>query len=198
MSTIAENILSKIFSLPDSAIFIADDFLDCGARESVCRALIRLAKKGTIRRILPGLYDKPEYCGFLNALSPPAISDIPEILARKNHWNIAPDGNAALNRLGLDTQVPARRVYNSSGPSRFFRIGNAVIEFRHVAPGLLKAKNRITLLIVQAMTMPAKYFTADQMKYLSTRLTEMDKNQICADLPDVPKKFRSKLQKIIG
>ncbi len=52
-------------------------------------------------------------------------------LARKFKWNIVPNGPTSLYLLGLSTQVPARYVYISSGPSKKYDLLGAVLEFRH-------------------------------------------------------------------
>ena len=54
-------------------------------------------------------------------------------LARKFRWNIQPTGMAALNALGLSTQVQARYAYMSDGPNRQYRIGKSDLIFLHTA-----------------------------------------------------------------
>ncbi|MBN1578828.1 MAG: hypothetical protein JW913_19870 [Chitinispirillaceae bacterium] len=41
----------------------------------------------------------------------PDIWSITQTIARKNGWKIVPSGEAALNALGLSTQVPGRYVF---------------------------------------------------------------------------------------
>lgn len=196
--SLTEKIRKKIISFPDSAIFMARDFLEYGSRESIRHALKRLAAKGFIRRILPGIYDFPKFRPILNSYSPPAFQDLPDAIARKFHWTIVPEGNAVLNRLGIDTQVPAKCVYNSSGPSRIFRIGKAVLEFRHVAPSFLKATHMITKMIMQIMLLPEKHFMPDRRAYLSSRLTEDDRLNLKDDLENIPGKYRARMLEVIG
>lgn len=52
-------------------------------------------------------------------------------LARKYKWHIVPNGPTSLYLLGFSTQVPARYVYISSGPSKKYDLLGSVLEFRH-------------------------------------------------------------------
>ena len=54
---------------------------------------------GVVRRILKGVYEKPEYSEMLKeyvATNPDAVA---KALARSYHWTIAPCGNTALRYL---------------------------------------------------------------------------------------------------
>ena len=72
-------------------------------------------------------------------------------MARANKWIVAPAGDAALNTLGLDTQVPARHVYVSSGPYKTYSYGPYTIELRHRANRDLLSCSPITRIVVQAL-----------------------------------------------
>ena len=52
----------------------------------------------------------------------PSIDEVINCLARKHKWIICPTGNAALNIMGLSTQVPASYTYLSSGPYKEYLI----------------------------------------------------------------------------
>ena len=43
-------------------------------------------------------------------------------IARNYNWTIAPTGDAALNLLGISTQVPSKWEYVSSGPYKEYNI----------------------------------------------------------------------------
>ena len=74
-----------------------------------------------------------------------------QALARKFNWRIQPSGDAALNLLGLSTQVPARWEYLSDGPSREYELGSATLAFRKSALKDAGFKLRESGLLVQAM-----------------------------------------------
>ena len=81
------------------------------------KALSRLAQKGTIRRLARGLCDYPESHPVMGLLMP-GPDAIAGALAGKAGIRLQPSGAYAANRLGLSTQVPARILYLTDGPSR--------------------------------------------------------------------------------
>ena len=85
-------------------------------------------------------------CDWLMRPLPGARAD-----ARANKWIVAPSGDAALNALGLDTQVPANLVYVSSGPYKRYKYGPYEIELRHRANRDLLDCSQATCTIVQAL-----------------------------------------------
>ncbi len=72
-------------------------------------------------------------------------------LARKFNWRIQPSGDAALNLLGLSTQVPGNWVYLSDGPGRKYAIGQHFLEFKKSALKDVGFKYRESGLVVQAL-----------------------------------------------
>jgi hypothetical protein len=81
----------------------------------------------------------------------PDIDQVARALARKFRWRIQPSGATALNLLGLSTQVPARAVYLSDGPTRGYKIGSTSLVFEHTALKEAGFKLRESGLIVQAL-----------------------------------------------
>ena len=94
-------------------------------------------------------------------------------VARANKWIVAPSGDAALNALGLDTQVPARLVYVSSGPYKRYEYGPYDIELRHRANRDLLDCSQITCTIVQALKALGRENVGDEeIGTLARNLTE--------------------------
>jgi hypothetical protein len=133
MQTIEQKIVSRIYGKGRGWIFSQSDFADIGSRAAIDKSLQRLVAKGTIRRVIRGIYDYPEYSDFLKTTLGPDVHQVALALARKFRWNIQPTGMAALNALGLSTQVQARYAYMSDGPSRQYRIGKSDLVFLHTA-----------------------------------------------------------------
>ncbi len=101
----SRQIQERIRAAAGGTVFVSSDFADIADTETIRRNLNRLAQAGTLRRILKGVYEKPEYSQMLKeyvAADPDAVA---KALARSYHWTIAPCGNTALNLLGLSTQV---------------------------------------------------------------------------------------------
>ena len=96
-------------------------------------SLHRLEKKGTIRRALHGIYYFPQIGNRLNRELSPNVDQVARAIARKFNWRIQPNGPAALNILGLSTQIPAEFVYLSDGPDRSYVLRKTNLRFRHTA-----------------------------------------------------------------
>ena len=149
--TNSEYIQSVIANLPEGTAFIISDFTDKTSNDNVRQIFSRLESEGKIRRILPGIYDKPAYSEILKENAAPNPNNVAEAIARKNNWTITPSGNVALNLLGLSTQVPAKWEYISSGPSNEYQIENTKISFIHRADKEVSRMSRKTSLIIQAI-----------------------------------------------
>jgi hypothetical protein len=132
-------------------VFSPHDFAGMGSRAAVDLALHRLLLKGTIRRVIRGLYDYPRFSTLLNQELSPDMDQVAQALARKFGWRIQPSGAAAQNLLGLSTQVPARIVYLSDGPNRSYRVGKTALVFDHTALKEAGFKRPESGLIVQAL-----------------------------------------------
>ena len=98
-------------------VFSARHFLDFGNRNAVDKALSRLVEQEGIRRLSRGIYDYPKIHPQLGVLSP-SIDSVAKLVAEKNNSQLKITGAEAANALGLSTQVPARIVYLTDGPSR--------------------------------------------------------------------------------
>jgi len=131
--SVDKKVVARIYGKGRGWAFSPSDFVDLGSREAIYTALHRLERKGTIRRVLRGIYDYPRYSELLRETLGPDIDEVARALARKSGWRIQPSGAAALNLVGLSTQVPGRFVYRSDGPSRSFEVGKTTLAFRQGA-----------------------------------------------------------------
>lgn len=150
-NTRISKISDSIKKLPYGSAFSVSDFTSMEDYELVKKTLQRLEKKGEIRRVIRGIYDKPKYSKVINEYAVPYPNEIAEALARNYNWLIVPDGNIALNNLSLSTQVPANWSYISSGPYKKYKIGNIDLEFNHRANKELIGMSKKTLLLIQAL-----------------------------------------------
>ena len=129
---IEKKVVSRIYGRGRGWAFSKSDFIAEFGEQNIHQALSALNKAGTIRRVCHGLYDYPRQSKTLGQLSPD-INQVAYALARKFNWRMQPSGDAALNLLGLSTQVPGKWIYLSDGPSRQYKIGLQTIAFRHAA-----------------------------------------------------------------
>lgn len=149
--TIKDKIIARIYGKGRGWVFTQTDFADLGTRQSVDVALHRLLNEGRIRRIARGLYDYPRYSDLLETTLAPDYDLAARAIARRHGWRIQISGSAALNILGLSTQVPGRLTYLSDGPSREFVINENTIEFRHSSLRESCFRMRESSLVVQAL-----------------------------------------------
>ena len=177
-----ENISNKISKMMPGTVFIVSDFSDTSSYDNIRKILIRLENEGKIRRILPGIYDKPRFSEVLQEEVGPDINGVAEAIARKNNWKIAPDGNTALNLLGLSTQVPANWNYITSGPSNSYQIGNIAITFSHRADKVLSGMSYKTILVIQSLNALGKEnITDDIIDQLAKKTSSDDKKRLLTE-----------------
>lgn len=151
MKSIEQQMLQKIYGKGRGWTFAPTDFSRLASREAVDLGLHRLHKKGTIRRVIRGVYDYPRHSALLGQTLSPDPAAVAGALARKFGWRIQPSGAAALNLLGLSTQVPGRLVYLSDGPDRRYPMGSTELAFRHTALKEAGFTRPESALLVQAL-----------------------------------------------
>lgn len=132
-------------------VYVAVDFVDISDKTSVNAYLARLVDEGLIRRVLRGVYDKPEYNDFLEEYVAPSPDKVANAIARNFGWTIVPCGDTALNLLGLSTQVPAAWVYVSDGTYKEYTYDNTTIQFKRTTNKEVSKLSYKTALTVQAL-----------------------------------------------
>jgi len=146
-----DNIRQTITKKFQGKAFTVQDFLTLGEYDAIRQALSRLNREGSIRRVLHGVYDKPYYSDLLKEFTAPSPQEVAFALARKHGWSISVSGDAALNMLGLSTQVPATWSFVSTGPYKKYRLERITLEFLHRADSQLASKSLKTAMIIQAL-----------------------------------------------
>jgi len=152
--TIQKQMLGLIYDKGRGWAFSRNDFSHFGDSGHIDRTLSRMTKKGVIRRVIRGLYDYPAYSRLLNKSLSPDIDQVAHALARKFGWKIQISGNAALNLVGLSTQVPTQYQYLSDGPSKTYLLGKTEVKFkktRFTQLGLKYTHNEILVQAVKAL-----------------------------------------------
>ena len=144
-------ITKRIDEAPFGSAFVTSDFTDLAEYETVKKTIARLEKKGAIRRVLRGVYDKPKFSSLLQEYAVPIPDQIAHAIARNYNWTISASGNTALNQLGLSTQVPADWSYISSGSYKEYTFGNVTLTFSHRSDSQMIGMSEKTLIIIQAL-----------------------------------------------
>jgi hypothetical protein len=147
----ATAIENRISAAEPGTVFIASDFSDLGSRDNVNQVLCRLVRRGDIIRAVRGVYGKPKWSRYFKVWIQPSPNKVAHGIARMNGWVISPSADYALNKLGLDNQVPAHYEYASTGPSRVYRYGQFDIHMHHHATRDLIGCSPITMLVNLAL-----------------------------------------------
>lgn len=177
MKSIENKVLNRIYGHGRGWSFSKKDFTDLANENTIDKSLSRLLTKGKIRRVTRGVYDYPGYSKLLDKELPPDIDQLAQALARKHGWDIQISGNAALNILGLSTQVPTKYLYYTDGRSKTYKIGKATLEFKKSTLKDIGMKYPGSALLVQAIKSIGKreltqeekqqirsYFSSDKQK----------------------------------
>jgi hypothetical protein len=206
MATVKQGVFGRIRAGKKGLAYSAKDFLDLGNRGAVDVALSQLATEGAIRRVMRGIYDQPEQSELLKGPCSPDAHQVAKATARKHGWRIVPSGAQAANLLGLSTQVPAKVLYLSDGPTRTCSAGKLVIRFQHAEPKTLGTASEVNGMVIQALRYLGKG-AIDQrtLHHLIRTLDAKDKTrllqdtQYCTDwIHDVAKRIVREQEQIHG
>lgn len=177
--------------------FSAFDFLEIAPAATINRSLSRLADDGKIRRIIQGIYDRPEFSALLQEYVAPQMDEVAHALARRFQWTIAPSEDTALNLLHLSTQVPVVWTYVSDGPYRTYHYKNTDISFKHKATREIKNMDRKTLLMIQALRGLGKdNISEESIRILQNSFSQKEKDMILRELRSAPNWIQMEAKKI--
>jgi len=131
MST-ANAIRKRVLRVQRGEPFTNSRFLKLGSRDSVDKTLSRLVGEGITQRITRGVFMRPKESRFISNVMPDVLKVI-TVMARDHGETIQVHGAEAARRFKLVTQVPTMPVFYTSGPTRELKIGNLVVNLRHVS-----------------------------------------------------------------
>ena len=172
----------RIMSYPKGSAFVVSDFTDMMSYETAKKAIVKLAKNKKIRHVIRGVYDNPSFSSLLQEYTAPKPNEIAQALARNNNWNITVSGDAALNMLGLSTQVPANWCYISSGPYKKYEMGKVSIEFKHRADKSISGMSEKTAMLIQVIKSIGKgKISPSTIQIISSRFTAEEKKTILTE-----------------
>jgi uncharacterized protein DUF6088 len=180
--TIEQRVVRRIYGNGRGWAFSPKDFSDLGTRSSIDVALHRLLAKETIRRVIRGIYDYPQYSKRLNRTLSPDVDQVARALARKFGWSIQPTGMAALNVLRLSTQIQGQYAYLSDGPKRTYTIGKRDLVFKHAQRKESGFQHHESALLVQGLkTLGQDRITEDTTAKLREWLPEYLRPKVIKD-----------------
>ena len=166
----------------NGSVFVSTDFTDITDKKTVNMGLIRLADEGLIKKILFGVYYKPEFSKLLGETVAPSPNKVAHALARNFGWTIVPCGDTALNLLGLSTQVPSQWVYVSDGAYKEYTFDNTTIKFKRTTNKEISKVSYKTALTIQALKALGKENITEQVILrLKKILTDEEKEKMLAE-----------------
>jgi hypothetical protein len=194
-----ENTLArKIAKRGRGTVFAPKGFVRDYNRAAVDKALSRLAKAGTIRRLGRGLYDYPKIHPELGPLAP-TIEATVRAIAGRDQIRLQPTGAYAANMLHLSEQVPMKVQFLTDGKARRLRVGRREIILKHAAPRTVAAAGRTSGLVIQALRYLGKTnVTADRVKHLRKLISARDRKRLLSDLNLAPAWMHPHLRFIAG
>ncbi len=159
-------------------VFTPKDFLDLGTPHAVGMTLLRLVRNGSIRRLAGDFTIVPKLIRCL-ACCRPRWESIVEALAGR-------DGNARSGVRRLRGKFAAlvgtsarQIVYHTDGASRQVRVGRQTIILKNTAPSRLRAHDRMSGLLIQALRYLGKtHITEDRVRQLHKLLSPRDQRQL--------------------
>jgi hypothetical protein len=147
--SIENRIIKRIGGHGEGWAFTPKDFTDWGTRSLIGVSLHRLRKKGLIRMVMRGVYDKPGHSTLFNSPTTPDLHQIAQAIARNYGWTIVPSGETALNLIGISRQVPSKYIYFSNGPYKKYSCDGREMVFKQAIKALgesnvdLEAKKKL-------------------------------------------------------
>lgn len=174
-------IKERILEMKPGSVIMPSDFKDITDRETSKKALLRLCEEKTIRRVMRGVYEYPEFSNFLQEYVSPDPNRVAYSLARNYGWTITPSGNTSLNLLGLSTQVPAIWSYTSDGPYRTYKFDLVVLAFTHTNNKEITRMSPKAALVIEALKTLGKQDIEFAIIKLSDDLSTDEKNTMLSE-----------------
>ena len=193
---VVDVIRGRIDQAEKGTLFFSNSFPEYDD-EYVGKVLSDLVKQGAIYRLSRGVYLKATMTKF--GLVYPTTEEIAKAIAERDNAEVLPTGSAALNILGLSTQVPMNPVFLTSGSARKIRCGNKTITFKYGVPKNFAVKGQMMRLLVQAMkAIGEQNITKEELDGISEILRKYpEKETIKHDLTVMPQWIKNTIQQII-
>lgn len=176
MKTELKDLILKRIEEKNLKAFSCYDFTDLASYKTISKCLERLEDTKEIKRVHHGIYSLNLFDDVLNLPVLPSIDDVVNCLSRKHKWIICPTGNAALNVMGLSTQVPASYTFLSSGPYKNYLIYDVRVSLKRTMTRELIDYSYKTMLLIQCIkAIGQDNITYEDMTILKNKLSPTDK-----------------------
>ena len=190
------SILEAVKADKVGSAFSARDFLELGSHAAVRKALERLTKKGELRRIRRGFYDRPRPHPILGQTAPDPMELVRSVMKDTGaQWQVS--GAYAANQLHLTEQVPAKIVIFTNGVPRKISLGKLTLDFRRAAPRNLIGAGTTAGLVFQALRyLGENHVTPEIVSRLRRDLDPATKKDLAKLTPQMAAWLRPVVQQI--
>ena len=191
--SIDDTILKSVRATKSASTFSAKDFSHLGNSAAIRKALERLTRRGDLRRIRRGFYDRPRPHPLLGQTAPDPMELVRGVMKDSGaQWQVS--GAYAANLLHLSEQVPAKILILTDGLPRKILLGKLTLDFRRAAPRHLLGAGKPAGLVIQAIRhIRATGMTPTVIARLRRQLDPATK----ADLVDYAPKLAAWMQPIV-
>ncbi|MCI1682857.1 MAG: DUF6088 family protein [Bacteroides sp.] len=146
--TIQEQIDIKVKEAEPGTLFFVGDFAEYD-NAYVSKILSLLTNFNVLERLAKGIYYKPIITRYGTVY--PSAEKIVKAIAEREHAEILPTGESALNALGLSTQVPMKPVYLTTGSPRIIKVGKKTIRLKSRVPRVYAYHSRLMPTLILAL-----------------------------------------------
>lgn len=197
MQSVEFKVEKTIKSKPKGYLLFSDDFSHRGSAESIRKALQNLKEKGLIKSVAHGIYVRPIIDKNIGEVLPSA-EDVAKAIARRDKIKLISTGAYALHALGLSTQVPLKLVFLTDGAPRIIKVGKRTIKLKRTTPKNLKAKGKISSLVIQALREIGKdKATEVELRKINNLLQKEDPKLLQHDIALAPMWIREIMKQAI-
>jgi len=197
MLSIEDKIEKSIKSKQRGDLLFGDDFMMYGSNTAIRQALVRLVRKGVIKRVAQGIYVRPKISKYTGEVMPTA-EEVAKGIAKKDHIRMVPTGVYALNALGLSTQLPMKLIFLTDSQPREIKVGRRSIKFKRTTPKNLSAKGEISALVIQALReIGMDNLTKEEEKIVLDKLKKEEVRNLLYDLKLAPVWIQKIMQKAV-
>lgn len=195
--SVTESILKRIKRMPKGRPFVQTVFEQAGSRSAVNKALSRMVLKGTLERVVRGVYMRPKFSQYTGKRVRANPISVLEAVARARSETIQIHGVEAVRRLGLSVQVQVLPTFYTSGSTREIRIGNAVVRLRHASlQRLQQAGTRIGTALTAFLYLGKNEMNEQVVRKITNSLSDGELNRLMEC--KMPKWLRSALVDCAG
>ena len=195
-------VLTRLHRMKRGEPFPITGFYALGTRTSVQKAISRLTQEGKVVRLRKGFYVRPKPLASLPSIKTTASAEqMAKAWAKRYGYKLVSQGQEAAYHLGFQTQAPMKKVFWSNGASTNFKIGNQVVEVRHVSNKKLLWKAKPEGIMLRAMLVtPPEAVDSSSLKKAIQRLslTPAQTKEIAEKLSalSILSSWRNNLQKL--